>query len=53
MRKPTGYWNYETCYEEAKKYNSRKEFSDKCNRAYFVANKNGWLKDYTWFNKNN
>lgn len=52
-QKPKNYWNYEHCYEEAKKYNSRKEFSDKCNRAYLVSLQNGWINDYTWFNKNN
>lgn len=53
MRKLPGYWTYEHCYEEAMKYNSRKEFSDKCNRAYLVSLQNGWINDYTWFNKNN
>ena len=47
--KPMGYWNYETCYEEAKKYESRGEFSVKCVSAYDVSRKNEWLDDYTWF----
>jgi len=52
MRRPNGYWNnYENCYNEAKKYKSRGEFSDKSPSAWLRAKKNGWLKDYTWFNK--
>ena len=46
--KPNGYWDYERCMEESKKYISRGEFSNGCSRAYEVARKNGWLNDYTW-----
>ena len=49
LAKPKGYWTKETCYDEAKKYNSRAEFSRECGTAYEVARKNGWLYDYTWF----
>ena len=50
MSKPNGYWNnYEHCYEEAKKYKSRGEFSDKSPSAWRRAKKNGWIEDYTWF----
>lgn len=52
-QKPKGYWVYETCFEEAKKYKSRKEFSDKCNRAYLVSLTNGWINDYFWFSNSN
>ena len=48
-KKPSGYWTYETCLAEAKKYNSRREFYKGCNSAYNVALKNGWLDNYTWF----
>ena len=48
-KRPNGYWNYETCYNEAKKYYSRKEFEKGCSSAYNVARKNGWLDNYTWF----
>ena len=48
-QKPSGYWNYETCFQEAKKYNSRGEFEKGCQRAYYVARQNGWLDTYTWF----
>lgn len=49
MKKPNGYWNQETCLEEAKKYSSKKEFKEKANGAYQFAYKEGWLDDYTWF----
>ena len=47
--KPAGYWTYETCYEEAKRYRSRGEFKKNARTAYRTALKNGWLDDYTWF----
>lgn len=47
--KPNGYWNYDACYEEAKKYNSKVAFKTNSNTAYQQARKNGWLKEYTWF----
>ena len=50
--KPMGYWdNYEHCYEEAKKYMNRRAFLKGCSSAYTKALKNGWLDDYTWFEK--
>ena len=51
MMKPTGYWNYEHCYEDAKKYSSIKEFRNKSAVAYGVASKNKWLDDYTWLER--
>lgn len=48
LAKPNGYWTYETCFEEAKKYTTRIEFSRKSSGAYDVVLKNGWLDDYTW-----
>ena len=51
-QKPKGYWTYETCYEETKKYKTRTSFSKNCNRAYLVSLTNDWLKDYIWFNDN-
>lgn len=47
-QKPSGYWNYETCYEEAKKYETISDFQKNCVIAYVVACRNGWRKDYTW-----
>lgn len=48
-RKPNKFWNYSTCYEEAKKYKSRKEFENGSPTAYYKALKNNWLDDYNWF----
>lgn len=46
---PRDYWNYEHCYEEAKKYKTRTEFLRGTPSAYNAALKGGWLDDYTWF----
>lgn len=52
MTKPKGYWkNYDNCYNEALKYESRGEFSDKSPSAWKNAKNNGWIEDYTWFEK--
>ncbi len=48
-KKPNGYWNRETCHNEAIKYITKKEFKEKANGAYQLAYKEGWLDDYTWF----
>lgn len=42
-------WNYETCYEEAKKYKTRNDFSINSSGAYHTALKNNWMSDYYWF----
>lgn len=42
------YWTLERCYEEAHKYNTRKEFRENSSGAYQVAYRNGWLKDFEW-----
>lgn len=47
-RKPVGYWFYERCVEESRKYHTRAEFKKGCQSAYVIANRNGWLKDFTW-----
>ena len=48
-RAQSGYWTYERCYQEAKKYKTQKEFGEKANGAKQFAMKKGWIKDYTWF----
>lgn len=48
-----GKWNYINCYNEAKKYTNKIDFVKKSNGAYDSARRHGWLKDYTWFIKNN
>lgn len=42
-------WTEEACFEEAKKYKTRGEFSRKSGSAYHSALKNNWLDNYTWF----
>lgn len=48
---PKGYWTYERCYAEAKRYKSLKEFEENANGARQYAAKMGWIKDYVWFEK--
>lgn len=51
-RKEAGYWQvYENNYNEAKKYDTLKDFREKNNSAYNAARENGYLKDYTWFDR--
>ena len=49
MSKPCGYYTKEKCFEEASKYNTKKDFRAAVPSAYYAAQRNGWLKDYTWF----
>ena len=49
IKKPNGYWTYEHCYKEAKKYKTRGEFQKNCKGAYNRSRQNGWINDYTWF----
>ncbi len=44
-----GKWNRKTCYIEAKKYKSASEFGKANGSAYDAARRNGWIKDYSWF----
>jgi hypothetical protein len=47
---PVGYWDdYENCFQEATKYNSRSEFEKGNISAYQKARKRGWIDDYIWF----
>lgn len=48
-RKPAGYWTYERCYEEAKKYTQKLQFKRGSGSAYIISKRNGWLGDYKWF----
>ena len=48
QQKPNGYWNYERCMEESKKYKTRSEFYKNNETAFNKARKNGWLNDFTW-----
>lgn len=51
-QKPSGYWNYDTCYNEALKYEKQSDFRKYSSAAYCAARKNGWIKDYHWLKKN-
>lgn len=42
-------WTKKECYDEARKYNSRTEFSANCQSAYAKALRKGWIDDYVWF----
>lgn len=42
-------WNYDSCYQLALECKKKSEMAKKNSRAYDVARKNGWFKDYTWF----
>lgn len=44
-----GKWNYDRCYEEAKKYSCATDFCKNNSSAYGSACRNNWLKDYIWF----
>lgn len=44
-------WNKETCEQEARKYKYIFDFRMRSGGACNVAQRNGWLKDYTWLKK--
>lgn len=44
-------WNKETCEQEARKYEYIFDFRMRSGGACNVAQRNGWLKDYTWLKK--
>ena len=44
-------WTKEKCYETALKYASIRDFRENDVTAYNKANRNGWLKDYTWLSR--
>ena len=48
--KPRKYWHdYDNCYAEALKCKTLTEFHKRCSKGYVCARKEGWIKDYTWF----
>lgn len=49
IKKPNGYWNYDTCYNAAKECSYRAELKYKYPQAYRISLKQGWINDYTWF----
>tara|TARA_Y100000389_G_scaffold204814_1_gene259858 strand:+ start:1340 stop:2386 length:1047 start_codon:yes stop_codon:yes gene_type:complete len=45
VQKPFGYWNKERCVEDARKYNSVKEWRQYSQKTYQKARVNDWLKE--------
>jgi len=45
IKKPNGYWTKEKCIEEARNFNSTKEWSSISSSSYSVAKTKGWLDD--------
>lgn len=44
-KKENGFWTKYNCLKEAKKYNTKTEFSENSPSGYSVAKRNGWLKE--------
>jgi hypothetical protein len=44
-QKPTGYWTFDRCREEALKYKSKVEFSNMNNGSFSAAYRKGWLDE--------
>ena len=51
-QKPKGYWTYERCAEESKKYKTLAEWRMKNQTSYNKARDNGWMKYFIWINNN-
>lgn len=43
-----GYWTYEKCEEESKKYTTRIDFHNNSSGAYRASVKNGWIESFVW-----
>lgn len=50
--KPNNYWTYEKCKSEALKYDTKKEFKNKCSSAYNISFRNKWLDNICQHMKN-
>ena len=50
-QKPNGYWTYERCIEESKKYKYRGDYRKGSLGSYKVAYRNGWIDGFTWLQK--
>ena len=44
-KKPAGYWTYERCLAEARKYKFKMDFRNGSAGAYDAAKDNGWLSE--------
>lgn len=47
LKKPNGYWVYETCKEEALKYSSKTKFHNNSGGAYKMCELNEWFELYS------
>ena len=43
IRKPNNFWNFDKCFDEAKKYSDKKSFLKNSHGAYESARLHGWL----------
>lgn len=44
-------YSYDTCYNEAKKYETLNDFITKSKGYYGVAEREGWVEDYVWLKR--
>ena len=51
LKKPNGYWTYEKCLEESKKYKYRGDYRTGSYGSYKVAFRNGWIDCFIWLQK--
>lgn len=42
-QKPYGYWTFERCLEDAKRFNSRNQWDRNSRGAFQSARRNGWM----------
>ena len=45
------WWDYNNCYEEAKKYKTISKFRHGRRKCYEICRDNGWLEDFYWLSK--
>jgi len=45
QRKPSNFWNFDNCKQEALKYKSKKEFGENSSGCYTVCLKNKWIDE--------
>lgn len=43
MKKPNGYWSFDKCIVEAKKFNTKNEWRLESNSSYQIAKRNEWI----------
>ena len=50
-QRPKGYWDYDRCFQEAKKYCMLIDLIKDNETLYRIALNNDWLKDYSWLKR--